>query len=196
VFHAPRWSLALVAIPTLAVAGAAIALVVIATGGGGSSSARATPSASAAALTAFTTALRAPTAQGGQVVQQEMKPSIGEFGSGQLDGPTLVNRARSWKIAFARVRDRVDAIPVPSGLQPARQLFDTAIAGYAHVADLLLQAGASAPDSRAGLLAAAVAAGRHADAVYDQAAALVQAALRAAGLAPDHNLPDPTPTPR
>jgi hypothetical protein len=193
VVRAPRWSLTLVALTTLVVAGAAIAIAVIASGGG-----KPTPApahAGAAALSAFTAALRAPTAQGGQVVEQEMKPSISDLSSGQVDGPTLMNRARSWKIAFTRVRQGIDAIAVPAGLQPARQLFDSAIDGYARAADLLFQAGAATPGGRGALLDAAIAAGRQADALYDRASALVQAALRAAGLPPDHNLPDPTPAP-
>lgn len=182
--RAPRWSLALVALTTLAAAGAGIAILV-------------SPShPDTAALRAYTAALRGPTAQGGQVVEQEMKPSVAAISSGQIDGPTLVSRARSWQIAFARVRHGIDAIAVPAGLQPAQRRFDAAIDGYAHVADLLVQAGAAAtPDRRNALLDAAVAAGRQADGLYDQAAAQVQAALRAAGLPPDHYLPDPTPTP-
>jgi hypothetical protein len=197
VLRAPRWALALVALATLTVAGAGIAIAVIVSSGGTSNSpASRSPSAGAAALTAFVAALRAPTAQGGQVVEQEMKPSIADLSSGQIDGPTMESRARSWQIAFARVRQRVDAIAVPAGLQTARQLFDSAIDGYARVAAILLQAGAAAPDGRGALLDAAVAAGRRADALYDQASAQVQAALRAAGLPVDPNLPDPTPTPR
>jgi len=194
--RAPRWSLALVALTTLAVVAGAVALVVGTSRSGAPSGTTPTAHPDPAALAAYVSALRDPTARGGEVVEQEIKPSIAEVDSGQLAGPTLAARARSWKIAFARVRQSIDAIRVPTGLERAHELFDTALDAYTRVADLLLQAASATAPQRNALLDSALAAGRDADSAYDAAAALVQAALRAAGLPLDPNLPNPSATPR
>jgi hypothetical protein len=194
VLRAPRWALALVAACTLTVVGAGIAVLVLWSSGGGAAHPTPSPRAGAAALLAYTSALRGPTAQGGQVVEQEMKPSISDFSGGQIDGATLLARARSWQLAFTRVRQEIDAIAVPAGLEQAQRLFDAAIDGYARAADLLLQAATGPAAARDSLLDGAIAAGRQADAIYDRAAQLVQTALVAAGLPVDVDLPNPSPS--
>jgi hypothetical protein len=146
-----------------------------------------------AALRDYIAALRGPTAFGGQIVEQEMKPSLREAQNGQLDGATLADRARGWQLAMQRVRRDVARIAAPPAVVAARPLFDQALGQYLGAAGLFERAGQAAPAERGGLLDQAVAAARTADATYDRAAAVVQAALRAVGLPPDAALPDPSP---
>jgi hypothetical protein len=146
-----------------------------------------------AELRAYTAALRAPTAEAGQVVEEDMKPSLSDLRAGRLDAATFSQRARSWQIAMARARRRVDAISAPAPVRAATPLFDAALDGYAAAARSFELAGAATGAQRATLLDQGVAAARAADGTYDRAAAVVQSALRAAGLPPDAELPDPSP---
>jgi hypothetical protein len=147
-----------------------------------------------AALTAYTAALGAPTREGGRIVQQEMKPSLGEFERGETDAPTFVVRARGWQLELARVRDQLDHISVPPAIASAGGLFHRAMQAYIDAARLFEQAGEATQAQRQAAIDRAVAQARQADTDFDQAAAVVQRALRNAGLPPDHNLPDPSPT--
>jgi len=148
-----------------------------------------------AALTAYTAALASPTKEGGRIVQQEMKPSLGEFEQGQLSAADFVVRARGWQLELARVRDLIDHVSVPPGIAAAGPLFHQAMQAYVDAAKLFEQAGEAPAADRPAALQRAVAAARGADGEFDQASAVVQRALRNAGLQPDHNLPDPSPTP-
>jgi len=189
----PRWVAWSIAAVVVACA-AGLALLITLPNGGGSGTGTPTPHPGAAELTAYTSALRGPTSDGGQVVEQEMKPSIGEFSQGQVDAATFVARARGWQIALRQVRDRIDHIPVPPAIAAARGLFDQAMDDYVAAAKLFEQAGNTpAGAAREAAITKAIDQARAADAQFDQAAAVVQRALAAAGLQPDTALPNPTP---
>lgn len=188
----PRWvAWSIAAVVVACAAGLALAITLP---NGGQSSGSPTPHPDAAVLTAYTTALRGPTSDGGQVVEEEMKPSIGEFTQGQVDAATFTERARGWQIALRSVKDRIDRIPTPPAIAAARGLFDQAMDGYIAAARLFEQAGgAPAGAARDAAITKAIDQARAADAQYDQAALVVQRALAAAGLQPDTALPNPTP---
>jgi hypothetical protein len=187
----PRWVMWSMAAVVLAVAGGLIAVVVLSAGGGGGGGG---PTADQKALTDYTAALRPPTTEGGRIVQQEMKPSLGELARGTIDGPNFVSRARGWQLALGRVRDRLRGIKPPAAIASAGPLFVAAMDDYIHAAQLFEQAGAAPEDQRSPALNTAIAAARAADQAFDRAAAVVQHALRAAGLPVDSALPNPTPT--
>jgi hypothetical protein len=191
----PRWlQLLLAGVVLVVAAGLVVILVLSATGSSGpSATASPTPAPGSAALSAYVAALRAPTSEGGQVVEQLMKPSITEFEQGQVDPATFTARARGWVLSLQKVRGEIAAIRVPPVIASAGALFGQAMDGYIHAAQVLENA-ASVPESqRAAALDQGRQAGRDADQVYDRAAAVVQRALRAAGLPPDSALPDLTP---
>jgi hypothetical protein len=189
-----QWSLAGV---VLAVATGLIVILALGAagrGGSGQAGGSPTPAPGSQVLTAYTSALRAPTSEGGQVIEQLLKPSVDEFAQGQVDAATFLARARGWVLSLQKVRQEVDAIPVPPVIASAGPLFDAAMGAYVHCAQVLENA-ASVPEAqRAAALDAGRQAGRDADAMFDRAAAVVQKALRAAGLPPDANLPDLTPS--
>jgi hypothetical protein len=146
------------------------------------------------ALRAYTVALRGPTAAAGQVVEQDMKPSLADFRAGRLEPAAFAERARSWQLSFRRTRQQLDAISPPPSVSQARPLFDGALDAYFNAAATLEQAAGAEAGARNGLVDEAVATARQADRTYNQAAAVVQAALRAAGLPPDPDLPDLAPS--
>jgi hypothetical protein len=187
----PRWVAWAIGGVVVACA-AGLALLVTLTGGsqGGSTP---TLHPDAAVLTAYTSALRGPTSEGGQIVEEEMKPSISEFNQGQVDAATFVQRARGWEVGLRRVKAQIDRLPVPPAIAAAGPLFDRALDGYINAAQLFQQAGTVPQAQRAAAVDRAVAAAEAADHQYDQAALLVQRALAAAGLQPDSALPNPTP---
>jgi hypothetical protein len=153
-----------------------------------------TPHPDAAVLTAYTQALRAPTSDGGRIVEEEMKPSIGELQQGTIDGATFADRARGWQIALKQVKDRIDRISVPPAIAAAGPLFDQAMDAYIAAARLFEQAGTAPTDQRSAALQRAIAQAQQADRDYDAASLVVQRALAAAQLPADPDLPNPTPS--
>jgi len=192
----PRWVQWGLALVVLAVAAGLIVIVALSAsgGGGGNAGGSPTPAPGSAALSAYVQALRAPTSEGGQVIEQLLKPSISEFASGQVDAATFTARARGWVLSLRKVKQEIDAIKVPPGIASAGPLFDQAMDAYVHTAQVLENAAAVPQEQRSAALDAGRQAGRDADAIYDRAAAVVQKALRAAGLPPDSALPDITPS--
>jgi hypothetical protein len=185
------WALGLVVL-----ACAAGLVVVLAVGHGGQAgTGTPTPAADAATLTAYTRSLAGPTKEGGRIVEQEMKPSLGDFAAGKLTAADFVVRARGWQLEMGRVRQQLDQVQAPPVIASAGPLFDVAIDAYIHAAGLFEQAGLAPSAQRQAAIAAAVAAARQADDDFDRAAAVVQRALAAAGLPADHSLPDVTATP-
>ncbi|MHB8719745.1 MAG: hypothetical protein ACYDAC_12780, partial [Candidatus Dormibacteria bacterium] len=179
----PRWTAP--AMAAAALIGVAVAVVAAERG----ATPAPPPPPGAAALTAYTTALRAPTAAGGAIVVREMKPSLADLSAGTVDAATFTRRATGWELGLSAVRQRIDAIAVPAGLQSAAQLFDQAMATYVRAASLFASAGTAPPAQRQAIVDSGVATATQADHLYDRAAALVQAALRQAGLPPDTLLP-------
>ena len=190
----PRWVQWALAGVVLAVAAGLIVIVALSAAGGGGSQAGGspTPAPGSQVLTAYTAAIRAPTSEGGQIIVQLLKPSINEFDQGQVDAATFLARAKGWVLSLQKVKKEIDAIPVPPAIASAGPLFDAAMDAYIHCAQVLENAATVPPAQRSAALEAGRQAGRDADAAFDRAAAVVQRALRAAGLAPDQNLPDPS----
>jgi len=193
----PRWVQWTLALVVLAVAAGLVVIVALSAsgGGGGAAGASPTPAPGSAVLTAYVQALRAPTSEGGQVIEQLLKPSITEFDSGQVDAATFAARARGWVLSLQKVKQEIDAIRVPPVIASAGPLFDQAMDAYIHTAQVLEQAASVPAAQRSAALDAGRQSGRDADQIFDRAAAVVQRALRAAGLPPDSALPDLTPSP-
>lgn len=188
----PRWVMWTIAAVVLACAAGLIVVVAVGHSGGDDTSSTQHPDAKA--LTAYTQALRAPTSDGGQVVEQQMKPSISQFQQGQVDGGTFASEARGWALAMQRVKDRIDAIPVPPFIAAAKGWFDQSMDGYIRAAQLFAVAGTAPQSQRDAAIQTAITQAETADHLYDQGAAVVQRALAAAGLPADDALPNPTPS--
>jgi len=135
-------------------------------------------------LSSYVAAIHTPLAQGGQVVVEEMRPALADVAAGRLSPSQLAARAQSWVTALSSVKRSFDAIQAPLELSHARGFFDRSLNLYIAVAEEVEIGTAPA-------VASAISTGEKADAMFDQGAAITQAALRAAGLAPSRTLPNP-----
>jgi hypothetical protein len=190
----PRWVQWGLALVVIAVAAGLVVMAALGASGGGGGNASPTPAADAKSLTDYVNALRAPTSEGGQVVVQLLKPSIDEFQQGQVDPATFTARAKGWILSLQKVKQEIDAIHVPPAIASAGPMFDQAMDAYIRCAQVLEQAATVPAAQRTAALDKGRQAGRDADDIYNRAAAIVQRALRNAGLQPDSALPDVTPT--
>ncbi len=140
--------------------------------------------ASGAELQAYANAVATLTAPAGQVVETDMKPSVRSWESGALQADLLAARAGGWALTFRRTKSALARISPPAGIGAAQSGFLSALDGYARAADLF-RAAASDP----GTTSRAITAARAADAGYASASAVLQQALRAAGLPSDVRFP-------
>ncbi len=142
--------------------------------------------ASPAELQQYVNAVAKATAPAGQVVVTDMKPSVRSWESGTLQPDLLAARAGGWALTFRRTRTALVRISPPAGMDAAQAGFLSALDAYTGAADLYRAAtGSPTPGS----IERATTAARGADAIYASASAILQQALRAAGLAPDVRFP-------
>lgn len=142
--------------------------------------------ASAAELQAYANDVAKLTAPAGQVVVTDMKPSVRSWESGSLASSVLAARAGSWAMTFRRTRTALVRVSPPAGMDSAQAGFLSALDAYAGAADLFRAATGSPTAEEIGR---ATTAARGADAIYASASAILQRALRDAGLAPDVRFP-------
>lgn len=129
------------------------------------------------------------------MVEQEVKPAIGALQAGSLTPAEMRSRATGWEARFRSARAELARVLVPTGLSSAAVGFDRAFQGYeAAVARLASISDQASGAGSATDVAATTAAAHQADSAYDQAAAVIQAQRRAAGLGPAIDLPDPSAT--
>jgi hypothetical protein len=149
----------------------------------------------AAELTSYTGAVLPPLREGGRVVEQEMKPTIGDLVSGKLTGTTFAGRVDTWLADLSRVRGEVAAVPPPAELRPAATGFDDALGRYLAAAEAFRAAALAPAARRQAALDHGYAVATEADHRYDTASAVIQGWRRRLGLGPTADFPDPTPTP-
>ncbi|MEA2684021.1 MAG: hypothetical protein QOK05_2349 [Chloroflexota bacterium] len=140
--------------------------------------------ASAASVQAYANAVARATAPAGQVVETDMKPSVGSWENGTLAADVFAARAGGWGLTFRRTRAQLAKISIPTGLEGTHAAFLSSLDAYATAADMFRVA-APTPN----LSADATAAVRAADARYTEASVALQKALRTAGLSPDVRFP-------
>lgn len=129
--------------------------------------------------------------QGGQVVEDGMKPAINDLLYQHVTPPAfIVHEAQAWAQALTRVRTQLAALTPPSSMQSATGFLDRAMAGYVSAAHAFRRAAASPAGH---VRRHFVRVGRHrgvaADALYDNAAALIQRERHRVGLPTDVNFP-------
>ena len=147
------------------------------------------------AILAYERSLTSPLREGGRIVQEEMKPSLGELASGELSSAAALGRASAWRRVLEGVRSDVSALTPPSFLGDIEQRWKAAMDGYLAAADLFGRAASAGPGAeRTRLLSEAANAGTRADKLFDAAAAVIQSHRRRLGLGPTTSLPDPGAT--
>jgi len=129
--------------------------------------------------------------EGGRIVEEEIKPSIAQLGSGEIAGSEVVQRAAGWRTTFGQIRAALEAIDPPGFLGDIRVRWGAAMDAYQEVVDELEAAGRATGADRARYLGQAEDAGKGADAVFDHAAVVMQFHRRRLGLGPSTGLPNP-----
>jgi len=192
-------SIAIVAILGIAVVVVALVVTAVASSLGGSHGPSTTSEGNqAAALRHDRAALLAWEAdvvplvqQGGQVVQDGMKPAVQDLLYQHVTPPAfIVHEARAWAQALARVRARLAALTAPTSMRSAALLLDRSLVGYISAAHAFRLAAASPPGhARHHYVRLGQRRGDAADAVYDRAATLIQHERQRVGLPADINFP-------
>jgi hypothetical protein len=138
----------------------------------------------------YDAAINAPVLHWGKIATLGMRAALGDLQSGQgVPLAMIAGEARSWQSGLQQVQQQMDAAVAPPGLRTAAGKFDQALQGYVHAAQLFEQAAAGRGDVQS-LVRVGISTLSDADCVFDDAAVLVQQALRAAGLAVDPALPE------
>jgi hypothetical protein len=120
-----------------------------------------------------------------------MKHAIGRIDRDELSGAELEREAGAWMTALSPMRRVVDELRPPPGLEGAKVALAEAVDTYVSVATVLREASQASGERLDRALDRAVELGSRGDALFDDAAELIQAARRAAGLGPTIDLPDP-----
>jgi len=147
-----------------------------------------------AAYLAYERAALVPIKEGGRIVQEEMKPSLGELQSGDVTETVAIERASGWRNALHDELTTLLALNPPSFLGDIEQRWTAAFDGYLQIPDLFEQAARASAAERTRLLDTTAAAGTRADKLFDEASRVMQYHRRRLGLGPTSSLPDPAAT--
>jgi hypothetical protein len=150
------------------------------------------PRLTTAELSAYQAGVLPPLREGGQVVEQELKPAVADLAAGKVSGPAFAAQTTGWLGRLAEVRRQVAGVVPPPDLRPAADGFDRALARYA---DTVRAFGAAASASKAGreaALANAYEVALDADHLYDTASAVIQQWRRRLGLGTTPDFPNPS----
>lgn len=129
--------------------------------------------------------------RGGQLVQQEIKPSVNGFDRGSLPPKRLIEFAQNWDRIMREVRADFSAATPPSFLGDVEQRWTRAFDGYLDAIRLFASAARATGAERESLYQRAIGAAERADDLYDQASAVLQGWRRRLGLPPTSRFPDP-----
>jgi hypothetical protein len=122
--------------------------------------------------------------EGGRIIQERIKPAIGDLVDGKVTPEDFRRQAAAWKHDLEEIRKAFAKAPSPPKLTPAKQLFDEAMRGYVAAVDEFVRASSQSgtPDEIDAALEPGRVLARRADKTYDRARRLVQSELRRVGL--------------
>lgn len=169
------------------ICGAAVALVVLSARDGGVGE---VDPAQVAATEDYLAEVRPIASDGGQVVQDLLKPAISRLEDPDEDHDQQAEAAGAWVASMTSVRERWADVEPPPAVADSHELFLDALDRYVAAADRLARA-TTDDEQRAALVDEAIELGTEGDELYDRAAALVQELLVAAGQDPVAWLPQP-----
>lgn len=136
-----------------------------------------------AAVKRYYQTIRPHAVEGGRIVQQEIKPSLGELSSSTLSASMFARRAVTWYHAFRLIRSQFADAPRVSRLNKTAALYDEAFAGYLDAIRGFLDASKiSGVAERSRAISAAVKTAEAADKRYDLARAELKEIMRVVGM--------------
>src|SRR5438132_280881 len=101
-----------------------------------------------AAYLRYERAILVPVESGGQTVEQQMKPSLGELERREVTPAVAVERADGWRRALQQDRAEMVAIRPPHFLGDIDRLWSVAMDGYLKIPDLFARAARSVGATR------------------------------------------------
>lgn len=180
----------LVAGTILGAAVALVALVVMSASDGEVGEVGEVDPAQVAAAEAYLAEIRPIATDGGQVVQEVLKPAITRLEDADGDHDQQAEAAGGWVASMTSVRERWAEVEPPPKVADSHELFLDALDRYVAAAERLARA-TTDDEQREALVDEAIELGTEGDQLYDRAAVLVQELLVAAGQDPVAWLPQP-----
>jgi hypothetical protein len=175
------WVLASIAgVPTAIFA--AVVLSTLSPGARGSSA-----SGAAGALSAYASAMHPLQQEAGQLVAEQIRPSLALLERHRISPEQFRHEAGDWRAELESIRIRWRGLRPPASLAEAARLYDEAMRGYESALDGFVAASRQPSDHLDAAVSSAVPAAEGADRAYDAADALVDAQAKRLGLTP----PDP-----
>lgn len=143
------------------------------------------------AIVAYEKAVLPPIRDAGRIVEQEMKPTLGDIAEGRITDAELLARAAAWQRVFERARGEILALDPPGFLTDMEVKWRVAMDAYLEAVAAFEGIARAAPGDREGAINQAIERGDQADRLFDDAAGLIQFHRRRLGLGSSSNLPDP-----
>jgi hypothetical protein len=147
-----------------------------------------------AAILAYERAVLPAIREGGRIVVQEMRPTLGEIADGRITDADLLDRAEAWRRVFERARTDILAATPPKFLTGIEGKWRAAMDAYLETISAFEAIAQTPSGGRDAAVSEAADSGDRADDLFDEAAALIQFHRRRLGLRPTGNLPDPVGT--
>ena len=145
-----------------------------------------------AQIVAFERAVDPLVSRGGQVVQEGMKPALGDLTHDHVTPPSYIaHEADGWAASLTDVRRQIAAVRTPRQLTAARTSLLAALDLYVSAARTFRQAALATGAQRESLVKDGIAQAQHADTVFDQAARDIQTQRRSLHLSPSIYFPNP-----
>ena len=140
------------------------------------------------AVDAYTETVAPLAREGGRIVVQEIRPSLGDLSSGRIDAAEFGRRASAWKAAMQKVRTGFANAPRTPGLEQTAKIFDISFNLYLEAIDAFVIASSKTGEALTAAISAAVPTAERADTTYDQAVALLKKERKRVGL-PEVSVP-------
>ena len=144
-----------------------------------------------AAYLAYEAAALVPIRAGGRIVEEEMKPSLGELRAGTISALNAHERAAGWRGDMGAALSQLLALHPPAFLGDIAAKWKASLDTYIEIATLFDQAASASGPERLRLLDEAAATGTRADHLFDAAAQVMQLQRQRLGLGVTTQLPNP-----
>ena len=150
------------------------------------------PRLTRAAMLAYEKSVDPLVSRGGQVVEQGMKPALGDLSHDHITPPSYIaHEADGWAASLSDVRRELAAVTTPRQLSSARTSLLAALNLYVSAARTFHDAALAKGAEQSALITHGIDQAQHADTIFDQAARVIQAQRRLLHLGPSAYFPDP-----
>jgi uncharacterized protein YukE len=135
-----------------------------------------------AAFATYANAAATLAKDGGRIVVEGIKPRLADLYASKVSVVQFVSEAQRWHQEIEHVRRAFAHLRAPKALRPAARRFDEALHQYERAIDAFSDAAKQPADRVKSAMTSATPVAQAADALWDQAEALVETTLRRWGL--------------